>query len=389
MGAHALLSPSAAKRWVTCPGSVRLHKGLPEEKPSVYAAEGTIAHELAELSLRKPGVNIEKLLPEVKGSTVEMASYIKLYRDFVLSEHSSASNLLIETKVTLKSYGLDQCWGTGDAIIIKPYKGVHIIDLKYGKGLAVYPKDNFQMMIYALGALALEPEAPEITMSIFQPRLSTKPNTYAVTAEYLKQWCIDILRPAAQQALSDDGPLNPSKEACRWCRVKATCPELKRQALSLFGIDSKTVPPVDTVQNKAAQNMDMHELSNALELFKIFDMWKKAVEKVAHERLLDGKDIPGFKLVEKQSARAWVNEADAVKILKTVLPEESFISYKLITPTQALKLVDKDVKDKIESCCQRGEPSLSIKPAHAKGKAYNKTAEAQKGFGTKIKIEEM
>ena len=55
-GAHAPLSPSAAKRWLTCPPSARLNAKLLDrfgEKSSTFAEEGTKAHSLSELKLRK------------------------------------------------------------------------------------------------------------------------------------------------------------------------------------------------------------------------------------------------------------------------------------------------------------------------------------------------
>ena len=55
-GAHAPLSPSAAKRWLSCPPSARLNAKLLDrfgEKSSTFAEEGTKAHSLSELKLRK------------------------------------------------------------------------------------------------------------------------------------------------------------------------------------------------------------------------------------------------------------------------------------------------------------------------------------------------
>lgn len=49
--AHALLSPSSAVRWMTCPGSVALTKDMPDTS-SKFADEGTLAHALAERALR-------------------------------------------------------------------------------------------------------------------------------------------------------------------------------------------------------------------------------------------------------------------------------------------------------------------------------------------------
>ena len=52
MGDHALLSASSSHRWLYCPPSARLEEKLPESK-SDFAEEGSLAHDIAELKLRK------------------------------------------------------------------------------------------------------------------------------------------------------------------------------------------------------------------------------------------------------------------------------------------------------------------------------------------------
>ena len=49
---HALLGPSSAHMWMACPPSARLGEGI-EDKGSEYAQEGTLAHRIGELLLRK------------------------------------------------------------------------------------------------------------------------------------------------------------------------------------------------------------------------------------------------------------------------------------------------------------------------------------------------
>ena len=50
--AHALLGPSSAARWIACPPSVKLCEQF-EDVESEYAKEGSLAHEIAELKVRK------------------------------------------------------------------------------------------------------------------------------------------------------------------------------------------------------------------------------------------------------------------------------------------------------------------------------------------------
>lgn len=49
---HAVLSASASHRWLNCPPSVRLTESIPDNG-SIYAAEGSEAHELCEYKLRQ------------------------------------------------------------------------------------------------------------------------------------------------------------------------------------------------------------------------------------------------------------------------------------------------------------------------------------------------
>ena len=49
---HAVLSASASHRWLNCPPSVRLTERIPDNG-SIYAAEGSEAHELCEFKLRQ------------------------------------------------------------------------------------------------------------------------------------------------------------------------------------------------------------------------------------------------------------------------------------------------------------------------------------------------
>ena len=56
MTAHALLSASGSKRWLSCTPSAKLEATLPEQKRGTssfdFSEEGTMAHALAEAKLR-------------------------------------------------------------------------------------------------------------------------------------------------------------------------------------------------------------------------------------------------------------------------------------------------------------------------------------------------
>ena len=135
---HAKLSPSSAFRWLNCPGSIRLSAGI-EDTSSPAAEEGTRAHELAEAMLGgKKG----------KADSDEMLAYVQQYVDYV-REIAGDSKIYIEQRVDLTEY-VPNGYGTADVITITG-DTLHVIDLKYGLS-RVFPKDNPQLYLYALGA---------------------------------------------------------------------------------------------------------------------------------------------------------------------------------------------------------------------------------------------
>ena len=52
MAQHAVLSASSAAKWLNCTPSARMEEKMPDTAGE-SAAEGTLAHELAELKARK------------------------------------------------------------------------------------------------------------------------------------------------------------------------------------------------------------------------------------------------------------------------------------------------------------------------------------------------
>lgn len=86
--AHSMLSPSGAHRWLACTPSAVLERQFPDQG-SDAAAEGTLAHELAELKLRNffqaadfrknkvyPGGERAEKGPAVEGRDAGLHGYI-------------------------------------------------------------------------------------------------------------------------------------------------------------------------------------------------------------------------------------------------------------------------------------------------------------------------
>ncbi len=208
-GSHARFSPSAANRRIHCPPSLLLEEQF-EEGESIYAAEGTAGHSLAEHLIRKH-LKMRTKRPTSDYYTDELVEAVDQYVTFVIGEIEAAKQecktpvFMVEQRVDASEY-VEGCYGTADMVIVTD-KIVHIIDLKLGKGVEVHAEENPQLMIYGLGVLRMAESLYDIEtvrMTIFQPRLNNS-STWDVSPDYLKRWGEEVLRPAGAQALIGAG----------------------------------------------------------------------------------------------------------------------------------------------------------------------------------------
>ena len=147
---HARYSPSAAHRRLNCPPSLVLEEQF-EDEESVYAAEGTAGHALAE-HLVKKYLKQRTRRPTSEYYSDELLEAVQEYVDFVIAEIEDARRecrdpvFTVEQRVDASSY-VDGCFGTADMVIITD-EVIHIIDLKLGKGVPVSAEEHPQLMIY-------------------------------------------------------------------------------------------------------------------------------------------------------------------------------------------------------------------------------------------------
>lgn len=317
---HAKLSPSSAHRWLTCPGSIRMSEGI-EDTSSPAAEEGTLAHHLGEQALLK-GVTTWDITDDEYPD--EMRDYIQGYVSYVLSFEGK---LKVEKKVDLTEW-IPGGYGTADAII-HDGKTVHIIDLKYGL-TPVRVERNTQMMLYALGAL--KAKTKKVVMHIYQPRGMAQgvAEPYTMKAKELRAWGEEI-KPAAQLCLTDDAPLVPDDNACRWCPAAGTCPAQYARLVEVVGDDFDSLPDID--------DMTAEELALGVVNKKMLITFLGKMEERLAERLNNGEYIPGVKLVEATTRRRYNDKAR--DYLVQALGDEAWKEPELIGITQASKLIGK------------------------------------------------
>lgn len=336
---HAKLSASSAFRWINCPGSVALADQLPAPGSSAYADEGTLAHALAELKLRKflgDAGNYDKELAQIQANEYycgEMDEATDFYAETV-QEHLAAAGenaeLMIEQQFSLDNW-VPEGFGTSDAVIIGG-STIEVIDLKYGKGVKVEAKNNPQLRLYGLGASALFGDLYDfetVRMTIIQPRLDHVSGEEIPLKELLL-WAEEEVAPKARMAM-DGTDYTACGDWCRWCPAKAVCRKRAEYNLELAKDEFKA-PPLLTDE----------EIGEVLRRAEEIQKWTSDIQAYALEEALAGKQFDGWKLVEGRSNRKY---ADDVKVAETLVAagydEAMLYERKLYGITAMEKLVGK------------------------------------------------
>ena len=342
MADHARLSPSASHRWINCPGSVHLAEQCPPQGGSTYTAEGTEAHALAELKLRKfneEGTSdsfdkqLDKARNEFEYYCGEMDEATDFYFDIVtekLIEGGPDAELMIEQRFSLDKWVPDS-FGSADAVIIAG-NTIEVCDLKYGKGVKVDAVGNPQLRLYGLGAAELFGDLYDfdtVRVTIIQPRLDHV-STEEISLEDLKDWAENWVAPAAKLAMSNTDEVHCG-DWCQFCPAKAICRERAEANLELARHDFK----------KPALLTD-EEIGEILRQAEEVQKWVADVSAYALEDALAGKQYEGWKLVEGRSIRKYADEIKVADTLKAAGFDEALLyERKLNGITNMEKLVGK------------------------------------------------
>lgn len=386
MTAHAKFSPSSAHRWIPCPGSIVLEGQLPQERTSTrFADEGTAAHSIAALILEgsEPGIWLgqhwhvdadgvtrtfshKEMCDSIQGGNrgiVDQAflDAVMVYVNYVRDLAADGYDTFVEQRVELSSVlGAPDQFGTSDFIAANEAKRhMHVADLKFGMGERVDATENYQGMLYALGALH-EMEVlygadafDTVTIHICQPRI-----------DHIDEWMVSVEdlrafgRKAAEAVQRAEGArcsggreefqtyLSPSDKACRWCKVKSTCPAYGRLMSEIFfqdceALDAGRVPAMALASQAVA---DDEVLSRRYAAADMLEQLAKEVRAEAERRVAQGRTVIGpdgqpLKFVQgREGNRAWSDKQAAEAVLVGVLPpEKAYKPREIISVAEAEK----------------------------------------------------
>lgn len=339
---HALLSASSAHRWLHCTGSPLLEKEFPDTT-SVYAQEGTLAHELCELKLKKyttvmPKGTYTRAHNKIMKSELwqnEMEGTSEAYLEYVkgiMLACEIAPAVLIEKRVNFSRY-VPEGFGTADCLILAG-DTLHVIDYKHGKGVVVDADHNPQMMLYALGAmseLSLLYRFKFVHMTIVQPRVNNI-SEFTMTADELVEWGESVVKPRAEAAISDNGTFEAG-DWCRFCRAKQQCKTRYESNDSLYPELSAQHDP---------RLITLEELGEYLKRGKDMAAWLEDMREYALSESLAGADVPGWKAVEGRGSRVFTDTDEAVDtLIKNGIDESVLYERRVLTLAQMEKAVGK------------------------------------------------
>jgi len=384
MSDHAYLSPSGSHKWLHCSISLRLSEGVEEPEENEAADEGTLAHEIGEvlihlytrgISRNEAKVKLAKLAKS-KHYTRAMLGYMEEYAAYVIEQYhtvkaeDATAELIIEQRVSFDEYA-PEGFGRVDNQILAT-RSLTIIDLKYGKGVAVDAHMNTQTVLYALGALLASPHPVEtVRMIIYQPRLDSV-TEFSMTATELLTWAKQVLRPAALKAWHGVGKAIPGAH-CRFCKAKSFC-------RANFEYQEKTI----NFMSKPIDKLTPAEIADILDKKDEVKRWLSAVDALGIKMLQDGKTIPRYKLARSAGRRTITDAIKAAQILRVdagLKTDEIYRPRELNTLGDLEAITGKKVFNELmKEVISKPEGKPELARIEDKRPAYDRNAEAANVF---------
>lgn len=414
---HSILSPSSSERWMSCTASVYMTRLMSRAKhakqardkdavwrdveyflpgqdreeffaqavkwienpTSVYAEEGTRAHDYAEKILK--GQFDPALLPDAFKCVTQYTDICKTLKN------RWGGEMFVETRVPLFYYPQEK--GTTDNIIFGGQR-ICVTDYKHGMGVTVGVEGNTQLVSYAHSAIkfyemAIEPEPDDkVEIRIIQPRIRSGDTeklwmtTVGELAELAKplQATADLIIGAIKRTRDPhELVFEPNEGNCRFCPLKPICPV--RAKFAIAPVVDRTADIEATFEVLGAEADPSKLVAVSLlppeALFKIYQNAGLIKQILAETEAnltalaMQGQAVPGTKLVMgRQSNRTWKSEKEAAdKLLEFIEEGEIYEPQKLVSFATVEKLlkaagVPKDIITQIDKDFTVRSPARTV-----------------------------
>ena len=345
-GVHSFYSASASERLVQCGPSAELESKCPDT-PSEYAEEGTMLHEHVEAILE--GLKFETVADGLTADHAEAVRFVADYIERIRDETPTTQPEFLEYRI--ESDWIPRFGGTLDFARVGP-KLSRIVDFKFGAGVPVSAINNRQGLSYAL--LLVEDcrrndieIGDEFELVILQPR-----RTYGKVSRWAFGWA-ELLEHRAALERAIEFPTMRSGAHCQFCRARAVCPELRRQADILAGIKLGKYDETDPAL-----------LAELLEIAGNMPGYIKAIGERAKTAAMSGVEIPGRKLVETIGNRAYT--LPKKRILEDLrglgYTDDEITETKVLSPAKLEKLKDPCIDQFLGGVTERPKTGLALVP---------------------------
>ena len=356
------LRPSAASRWIACPGSVKLCAQVPQQPSGEAAQLGTAIHALAETCWQLDTDPMKFIGEEIEDivMTADDCQMALDYLEELWAMESACDHIYIEHPVKYQSAEFIQVGGTADAVGYNMKTGaVFIMDLKTGKGYV--SEDSDQMKIYALAFTQGMGRdwIKEFHLTIVQPHTG-EPRTITLPAADLWDWEQKVLRPAMIATQLDEPLLNVTDAGCQWCPAKSICPK-QQQQFDLVA-QQKDITTLDKEQIKEVMlTLSIEQITAILDKANHVEKFIDAVREHAIKTMEAGAVIQGWQLAPKRATRKWVDgNMAAEKLIASGLTRNQVFETNLITPAEAEKLLPKDQRVILDDLTAKVSSGLTL-----------------------------
>ena len=339
-------SASGFSRLALCPGSWNLEATLPPQEENKYMALGTAVHAVlagqAEFdTLTEDGQDI---------ATRCLSQFSEMIGQLDLGERTKE---VIEERFwydDLFSGAIDRIDFFGDTAVVTDYKTGRVAQ----SGAA----ENYQLRAYAVLVKKAYPELKTILVAIIQPLAAGK-----TIAEYneedlarAEEEIVGIVRASQKH----DAIRTPSPDACKWCRAKSICPEVRGTHKELEVVSSAVVPQLS--------NEEILAIDEKAEV--VLDFIEE-VRKEMKARMMAGQQFAGRSLTEGRKTRSVTDALAVISALSGVVEQSDILSCSKLSVTSLEKvyakakgLKGKDAKQQFEDALgwlietTIGEPSI-------------------------------
>ena len=333
---HLPIGGSTFKRTINCPGWVKASENIPPRPAGAAAIEGSMHHAVMEacflndtepkdnlgLVYEEAGVSREFTEDDLDLSEKAFNTTNKILDDLDIDEH------LIEPFVQLIP---DVAGGSIDMLgVSTDRKTVLVLDYKFGR-YYVSADENDQQFLYTLSAMedeqtrAFFKDVERVVFAIIQPQSKAGFSRWTCSRRYIDEY--GVRADAAIDATKQKDAPRSAGEHCKWCPAQPYCPTTRTHAVTSKMLDS------------ASHN----ELVAGMAEVEAVEAWCASIKEEAYLQMTKGVPVPGWKIVDKQASRKWIDEDGAIAALtKKCVAKKLYCPAKILTAPQTLDMLHKN-----------------------------------------------